>query len=38
LRRHITVAIAMCVTTSGISRSRYDVTLFLRGSPIQPKY
>jgi hypothetical protein len=38
LCRDIAVAIAMCVTTSGTARSRCDVTLFWRGTPIQPKY
>jgi hypothetical protein len=38
LCRHIAVAIAMCVMTSGTARSRCDVTLFWCGTPIQPKY
>jgi hypothetical protein len=35
LCRHIAVAIAICMTTSGTLRSRCDVTTFLAGTPIR---
>jgi hypothetical protein len=35
LCRHIAVAIAICMTTSGTLRSCYDVTTFLAGTPIR---